>query len=118
MKFNRMSKFATACCSVLVLAGGVPVIGQSGMSDASGQANMADKKFVKEALQGDMAEVQLGQLASQKGKSDDVKKFGQKMVEDHTRMGNGMKGVASQIGVSDPGMVSAKDSALMDKLQG
>jgi putative membrane protein len=107
MKFNRMSKFATACCSVLVLAGGLPVMAQ-GMSDASGQASMADKKFVKEALQGGMAEVQLGQLASQKGKSDDVKKFGQHMVEDHTRMGNDMKGVASQIGVSDPGMVTAK----------
>jgi putative membrane protein len=114
MKMNGMSKVATACCSLLIVAGGMPVLAQS---DAS-KASMADKKFVTEALQGGMAEVQLGQLATQKGSSDDVKKFGQKMVEDHTKMGDEMKGVASQIGVFDPGKVTAKDKALMDRLQG
>jgi len=115
---NRMSKVATACCSVVILAGGIPVLAQSGMNDAPGKASMADKKFVKEALQGGMAEVQLGQLASQKGKSDDVKKFGQKMVEDHSKMGDEMKTVATQVGVMPPDSVSAKDKALIDKLEG
>lgn len=114
---NRMSKVATACCSVVMLAGGIPVMAQSAMKDASGKASMADKKFVKDALEGGMAEVQLGQLAAQKGNSDDVKKFGQKMVDDHTRMGDDLKPVASQIGVMPPTSVSMKDKALMTRLE-
>lgn len=43
----------------------------------------SDKKFVKEAAQGNLAEVELGQLATQKASADDVKKFGQRMADDH-----------------------------------
>src|SRR3954471_8787386 len=42
----------------------------------------ADAKFLKEAADGGMAEVELGQLASEKASSSDVKHFGQRMVED------------------------------------
>jgi len=37
-----------------------------------------------EALKGGMAEVEMGQLAADKGSSEDVRKFGKKMVTDHT----------------------------------
>jgi putative membrane protein len=86
---------------------------QAGMS-----GNMQDKAFVSKALEGGMAEVQLGQLAAEKGSSDDVKQFGQKMVSDHTRLGDQMKQVAQQIGVAPPTTVSKKDKELMVKLQG
>lgn len=88
---------------------------QSGMNPANG---MQDKDFVKSALQGGMAEVQLGQLAAQKGSSDDVKQFGQHMVADHTRLGDAMKQVAQQLGVNPPKDVSKKDKQLMAKLDG
>ncbi|MBB6144853.1 putative membrane protein [Silvibacterium bohemicum] len=84
---------------------------------AAGNA-MQDKDFVHSALQGGMAEVQLGQLAAQKGSSDDVKQFGQKMVDDHTKLGEQMKQVAQQLGVNPPKEVSKKDKQLMAKLQG
>src|SRR5260370_11048885 len=51
------------------------------------QQAMADQAFVRKALEGGAAEVQLGRLAQQKSQSDDVKQFGQKMVEDHTELG-------------------------------
>jgi putative membrane protein len=110
---KRMSNLATACCSITILAAGTGAFAQ-----ADGSASPADKHFVKEALMGGMAEVQLGQLASQKGASDDVKKFGQQMVEDHTKLGDQMKGVASQVGVTPPASVSPADKALMARLQG
>ena len=47
---------------------------------------MADQSFVSEAMQGNMAEVQLAQLAQQKSQSQDVKQFAQKMANDHTQM--------------------------------
>ncbi len=84
---------------------------------AGSKASPADKHFVNEALEGGNAEVQLGQLAQQKASSDDVKQFGQKMVEDHTRLGDQMKQVAHQIGVTPPSGLSAKDQALNTKLQ-
>ncbi len=80
-------------------------------------AQMQDKAFVSSAMQGGMAEVQLGQLAVQKGSSPDVKQFGQKMVDDHTRLNEQMKSVADQLGVKPPKEPSKKDRALAAHLQ-
>jgi putative membrane protein len=76
-----------------------------------------DKIFVKKALQGGMAEVQLGQLTLQKSNNDQVKQFAQHMIDDHTKLGEQMKPVAQQLGVSEPDGVSKKDKATMAKLQ-
>jgi putative membrane protein len=73
--------------------------------------------FVKKALEGGMAEVQLGQLALQKSSNDEVKQFAQRMVDDHTKMGDQMKPIAEQIGVKVPDAPSKKDQATMAKLQ-
>jgi putative membrane protein len=84
----------------------------------SSASAMQDKEFVRKALEGGMAEVQLGQLASEKASSDDVKQFGQKMVTDHTKLGDQMKLVAAQLGVKAPDGPSKKDKELYTKLQG
>lgn len=81
--------------------------------------NFGDQAFVSKALQGGVAEVQLGQLAEQKSQSNDVKQFAQKMVSDHTQMGEKwFKPVAKQVGVSEPKGPSKKDKKLIEKLQG
>jgi putative membrane protein len=85
---------------------------------APGASAMQDKDFVHKALQGGMAEVQLGQLAAQKASSPDVKQFGQKMVTDHTQLGDQMKQVAQQMGVKEPNGLSKKDQQLVAKLNG
>jgi putative membrane protein len=76
-----------------------------------------DKMFLKKALQGGMAEVQLGQLTLQKSNNDQVKQFAQKMIDDHTKLGEEMKPVAQQLGVSAPDSPSKKDKATMAKLE-
>jgi putative membrane protein len=88
----------------------------SGMN-APGQPSAMDKMFVKKALQGGMAEVQLGRLSLQKSNNDQVKQFAQRMIDDHTKLREQMKPVAQQLGVSDPYDVSKKDKATMAKLQ-
>jgi len=76
-----------------------------------------DKEFLKKALQGGQAEVQLGQLAEQKSPSDDVKQFAQKMVQDHTQLGNQVvTPVAQQLGVKQPKGVTKKDKELIASL--
>src|SRR5271154_3917818 len=82
-----------------------------------GQASPMDKMFVRKALQGGMAEVQLGQLTLQKSNNDRLKQFAQKMIDDHTKLGEQMKPVAQQLGVPEPNGVSKKDKATMAKLQ-
>jgi len=90
---------------------------QDGMMATKGQASSADKVFVKNALEGGMAEVQLGKLALQKSSNDDVKQFAQRMVDDHTKMGDQMKPIAEKIGVAIPDAPSKKDQATMAKLE-
>jgi putative membrane protein len=76
-----------------------------------------DSLFVKKALQGGIAEVQLGQLTLQKSNNDQVKQFAQKMIDDHTKLGDQMKPIAQQVGVSVPTEPSKKDKQTMAKLQ-
>jgi putative membrane protein len=87
-------------------------------SAATGTAttSTADKKFVRAAAQGGMAEVELGKLATEKGSSEDVKKFGQRMVDDHTKAGDQLKEIASSKGIPVPIKLSAKDQMTKDRL--
>ena len=81
------------------------------------KANQAsDTQFVKKAAEGGMAEVKMGQLAQQKGTAESVKKFGARMVEDHTKAGDELKGVAASEKISLPSDISAKDKATYDML--
>jgi putative membrane protein len=82
----------------------------------NGQTSPGDRMFVENALKGGMAEVQLGQLALRKSSNDDVKQFAQKMVDDHTKLGEQMKPIAQQIGVKIPDGPSRKDKSTIAKL--
>jgi putative membrane protein len=102
----------------------VAMIGQTNsMSPGSsnGSISASDKKFVREAAQGGMAEVEMGKLATEKASNPEVKKFGQRMVDDHTKAGDQLKEVASSKGISVPDKLSAKDEATklrLSKLSG
>src|SRR3569833_1672716 len=102
--------------STCALSSAILVCGQFAFSQNTTSASSSDKKFVHSALEGGNAEVKLGQLAAQKGNSEDVKQFGQKMVDDHTKLGDQMKQIAQQQGIEVPDGVPAKDKTLQAKL--
>ncbi len=83
---------------------------------AFGQVDTADTHFMDKAAQGGMAEVKLGQLAVDKGSSQAVKDFGQRMVTDHTKTNNQLQQIASKDGVTLPSNLDAKDQATYDHL--
>lgn len=85
-------------------------------STANGGVATKDHNFMVKAAQGGMAEVELGQLAQQNGQSQQVKDFGKRMVDDHSKANDELKQVASQQGVSLPTTLDAKDQAMKDKL--
>ena len=76
----------------------------------------ADNRFLVNAAQGGMAEVEMGQLAEQHGSSDQVKKFGQRMVTDHSKANDELKKIASKKGETVPTEVNAKQKATLEKL--
>jgi putative membrane protein len=76
-----------------------------------------DRKFVRSALEDGIAELQLGQIAVEKAESADVKQFGEKMIQDHTKMSDQMRDIAQKEGISAPSGVTAKDKALESKLK-
>jgi putative membrane protein len=88
----------------------------SATSKSSTRSATPDVHFAKEAAQGGMAEVKLGQLAQEKGSSDTVKTFGKRMVDDHSKAGDKLKEVASHESITLPSDLSAKDQATYDRL--
>ena len=107
MNVNHVRIFAIGAMATL---GSVAVLAQT--------PSASDKMFLHKASEGGYAEVQLGQLAAQKASSDDVKKFGQKMVDDHTALNDQMKPFAEAAGLQPPTKLSSKDQAEYDKLNG
>lgn len=87
----------------------------------SAKSGSSDSQFAIKAAQGNMAEVALGKLALQNAQSDDVKKFGQRMVDDHTKAEQDLEGVASKNSWTLPSDMSAAQKAeqqRMEKLSG
>jgi putative membrane protein len=76
----------------------------------------SDKKFMQNAAQGGMAEVQLGQLAAQKASDPQVKQFAEKMVTDHSKAGDKLKQIAQAKGVVLPSDIPTAEKREHDKL--
>jgi putative membrane protein len=87
-------------------------------SASSKTVSSMDKKFATGAAQGGLAEVELGHLAAQKGQSEKVKQFGQRMVDDHGKANEQLKSLAAKDNITLPTALNAKDQSLKDKLSG
>ncbi len=89
----------------------------SAHAQQSRSADGASKKFITEAIQGDLAEVQVGELAQQKGTTDAVRNFGKQLVNDHKENQAKAQQVADDLGVKPPSSPSAKQRAVYSKLK-
>jgi putative membrane protein len=76
-----------------------------------------DATFAVTAADAGMTEVQLGQLAQQKGMAKDVKDFGAMMEKDHTAAGDKLKELAKMKNITLPVTVSADMQKNIDDLQ-
>ncbi len=84
-------------------------------------AALAQERETARAIQGmiqaNLAEVEAGKLASQKARSPEVRKFAQKMVEDHGRKLEDLRSLAEKKGVAAPNRPSGEQAAVLKKLQ-
>jgi putative membrane protein len=95
-----------------------PAAAQPGMPGQAGvqKASKADQAFMKAAIQGDMAEVQIGQLAQQKGESQDVKQFGAMLQQDHGQNLQMAQQMAQQMGMTPPSGPNAEQKKVYERL--
>jgi len=64
-------------------------------ADEQGSKAVSDEQFVQKATASGMAEVELGKLGVQQAMSEDVKKFSQQMVDDHTKANKELSSLAA-----------------------
>ena len=118
--FKLSQKFTALLISSLMLLAAA----QAQSNDASATSAKpspglaaADAKFMKEAAGGGMAEVELGKLAQEKASSDQVKQFGQRMVDDHSKANQQLEQIAQQKNVRLPKQPNAKEQAEKARLE-
>jgi putative membrane protein len=83
---------------------------------ADKMAKHQDHEFFMKAAEGGMAEVELAQLALKQASSDDVKQFAQRMVDDHSKANDELKGLATGKGIALPADAGKKNKETADKL--
>jgi putative membrane protein len=83
---------------------------------SSSPAASGDSAFATKAAQANMAEVELGKLAQQKAMRDEVKQFGQRMVDDHSKSLDELKSIAMKNDITLPTEIDAEHKTLSEKL--
>lgn len=86
------------------------------VSSPSFAQDKASQKFLKEAIEGNLAEVKMGELAQKNGQSDKVRSFGQMLQKDHSAANQKATAAANQLGVSPPTEPSKKQKATYDRM--
>ncbi len=84
---------------------------------AAETASAADKAFIAMVSQGGMFEVQAGQLAETQGGTQDIRDQGNTEAHDHQLVGDKLKSIASDEGVSFPGALNPMFSAELGTLK-
>jgi predicted outer membrane protein len=76
----------------------------------------AGETFLKKAIEGNFAEVSMGDLAQKNGQSDDVKSYGKLLSADHAAANQKALDAAKGLGMNPPSGPNAKQSADYDKM--
>lgn len=121
-------------CSITVLAlslGSTAAYAQSAASsDASSKntqskqatkgssVSKSDQKMMEEMAYSNLAEIETGKLAQSKSQSEEVKKFAQQMIDDHTKSQQELQQLAESKGVKLPTEPDKKHQAMAKKMSG
>lgn len=81
-------------------------------------AQKSDEQFLKQAIEANYAEIQMGKLAEQKGQSEDVKSFGRTLATDHEQANTKAIALAGQLGIQPPTGPSKEQQKEYQSLQG
>jgi putative membrane protein len=120
----RRRWFAQAALAVTLTAAGSLAQAQdpqqqqrnSATGQLQGAMGASDKDVVKKMYESNLAEIQLGQMASSRATDEQVKSFAQQMVTDHGQANEELRPIAQRLNIEVPTEVSAKHKAAADRL--
>ncbi len=103
--------------------GAQPGAGQVGIGrvrtrTAGGRAGVNDGLFAAAATDGNLSELTLSQLGVQKATDPELKRFSQRMIDEHNRMGQEMATLLAQKGLRVPQMVDVRSQFCAESLAG
>ncbi|WP_219414767.1 DUF4142 domain-containing protein [Pseudonocardia nigra] len=103
---------------VMVLVGPVAIAqaGTPARVDDNGVSEQ-DRKFLRQAHQSNLAEIQTGKLAQEKGESDEVRELGRLFVKDHSKLDDELVEAADDLGVDLPSQPNREQKAIAEKLE-
>ena len=105
-------------CVVLVISPAIARAQSAQNSGATTTLTAGDRKFLNEAADGGMTEVELGKLAVHKAADENVRNFGQHMIDDHGKANDKIRELAVSKGIELPNALSAKSRNLKKSLAG
>jgi putative membrane protein len=112
---RSVARSAAAVC-VLTLCGFTAAVSQ----DKSGSRDVkpvSDEEFVIKAASSGMHEVEIGQAAQNQAQSAEVKKFGERLVTDHTKANKELMQIAKTAGLSVPTKMLDEHQKMVEKFK-
>src|ERR1043165_2279749 len=98
-----------------LLALGAALLFSGSMAAAADKLSSGDQRFIKDAAGGGMMEVELGKRAAEKASSPQVKEFGRKMEQDHSKANAELQKLASTKNVQIPHELEGKQKSTCDR---
>ena len=86
--------------AVAGVLGTATLVGAADTKTGGRMHDPADVTFINDAAKGGLMEVELGKMAQEKAASTDVKAFGQRMVDDHSKANERLRAIAQEHGVT------------------
>ena len=120
---NRKFACAIGAAASMLLLGAAPAHAQLGNPADNAKATAGSKvadndvEMMEDIAHGNLAEIETGKMALEKGQSDAVKKFAQKMIDDHTKAQNELEKLASAKGVKLPTETDVQHKTIATALQ-
>jgi putative membrane protein len=102
--------------AIAALLGACSFTGDS-MRGAGAGATSPDTQYMRDIAQANLAEIETGKLAVTKAQSADVRRFGQHMIDEHSKMLDEGARLAQQKGMGMPKEPDAKHKAAAKKLE-
>ncbi len=88
----------------------------AGQASAATQLSRQDQNFIRQASQTNLAEINEGHLAVDKGGSETVKQLGQTLITDHTQAEDQLRQIAQQQGFQVPQSPSRRQESQANNL--
>jgi putative membrane protein len=87
-----------------------------GSAIAAAGADKVSQVFIRDAVQSNLAKIELGKLAQENAQSAEVKSYGQTLVTEHSTSNEQALKVAKQIGINAPTELNVSQKSAYDKI--